>query len=114
MSDTDSQSASNGGQQGDAQNQQGDAQGGQVSQTRGGGGQQFADWLANSALRIGIVVAGLMLFLFALGQAVGFRMLDLFVQAVTSQTGRWLVVALFALLLIVVGQRGVKHMSAQN
>ncbi|PSQ00243.1 hypothetical protein BRC89_02630 [Halobacteriales archaeon QS_4_70_19] len=58
-----------------------------------------------------LVLIGFVLFLFALGQAVGFGLLDLFVDAVTSQTGRWLVVAGFALLLIFLGQQGLKRSS---
>ena len=38
----------------------------------------------------------------------------MFVGAVTSQTGRWLVVAAFALLLIFVGQQGVKYTSLSD
>jgi hypothetical protein len=71
----------------------------------------LTDWLASSALRASLVLIGFVLFLFALGQAVGFGLLDLFVDAVTSQTGRWLVVAGFALLLIFLGQQGLKRSS---
>lgn len=64
-------------------------------------------WFASAALRTGIIIIGFVLFLFALGQAVGFDLLDLVVDAVTSPTGRWIVVAIFALLLIAAASRGL-------
>lgn len=56
----------------------------------------------------GLIAIGFVLLLFALGQAVGFDLLGLFADAVSSQTGRWLVVAFFALLLIRVAERGLR------
>jgi len=91
--------------------QQGAGQRSGNGQQRTGRGQGLADWFANGALRTGIILVGFTLFLFALGQAVGLELLGMFVDAVTSQTGRWLVVAAFALVLIFVGQQGVKHSS---
>jgi hypothetical protein len=79
-----------------------------------GRGRSLTDWFANGAIRGGIVLVGFTLFLFALGQAVGLGLLDMFVGAVTSQTGRWLVVAAFALVLIFVGQQGVKYTSLSD
>lgn len=78
---------------------------------RGGGANQegAAGWFASAALRTGIVVIGFVLFLFALGQAVGFNLLDIFVTAVTSPTGRWIVVAVFALLLIAAAGKGLNR-----
>lgn len=64
--------------------------------------------LANAALRMGLLIVGLVLFLFALGQAVGLGLLSMFIDAVTSQTGRWLVVAFFGLLLIALAQQGFR------
>lgn len=90
--------------------QQGAGAGGGAPQ-RNGGPQSLSERFTTGALRIGIVLVGFLLFLFALGQAVGLELLDMFVSAVTSQTGRWLVVAVFALLLIVAGQQGVKRSS---
>ncbi|ELZ33450.1 hypothetical protein C474_05200 [Halogeometricum pallidum JCM 14848] len=62
---------------------------------------------AGAALRWGIGIAGFVLFLFALGQAVGLDLLGLFAEALSSQTGRWLAVAVFGLFLISVARRGV-------
>ncbi|WP_266076724.1 hypothetical protein [Haladaptatus caseinilyticus] len=67
-----------------------------------------SNWLAKTGLMSGLAVIGFVLLLFALGQAVGFDLLGLFAEAVSSQTGRWLVVALFALLLIGVAERGLR------
>ena len=69
----------------------------------------LSGWFANATARIGITIVGFALLLFALGQAVGADLLGLAVDAVTSQTGRWLVVAAFALLLIVGAQRGLRR-----
>ncbi|MDS0294302.1 hypothetical protein [Halogeometricum luteum] len=62
---------------------------------------------AGAAVRWGIGITGFVLFLFALGQAVGLDLLGLFAEALSSQTGRWLAVAVFALFLISVARRGV-------
>ena len=64
-----------------------------------------ADRVADTALRMGLAIVGFVLLLFALGQAVGFDMLYLVADALSSQTGRWLLVALFALLLIALAAR---------
>ena len=66
-----------------------------------------SDWFADAAIRAGLMVIGVVLLLFALGQAVGLPLLELASAALTSQTGQWLVVAFFAVLLIGAAQRGV-------
>jgi hypothetical protein len=63
--------------------------------------------MASTAIRAGLTLVGIVLLLFALGQAVGLPLLELVTQALTSQTGQWLVVAFFAVLLIGAAQRGV-------
>ena len=60
------------------------------------------------AVRVRLALVGFVLFLFALGRPVGFDLLELFAEAVSSRTGRWLVVALFALLLVALAQRGIR------
>lgn len=62
---------------------------------------------AASALRIGLALLGIVLLLFALGQAVGLDLLGWVADALSTRMGQWLVVAFFALLLIVVALRGV-------
>lgn len=59
-----------------------------------------AGWLANTTIRWALVIVGTLLLLFALGQAFDTPLLAWTVDAVTSETGRWLVVALVALALI--------------
>lgn len=86
----------------------------ETEQERPTGGEQRRDdpegatasrWFAATALRTGLTLVGIVLLLFALGQAVGLPLLDMATEALTSQTGRWLVVAFFALLLIAAAQR---------
>jgi uncharacterized membrane protein YdjX (TVP38/TMEM64 family) len=60
---------------------------------------------AVSAARLGLVFIGLVLLLFALGQAVGLNLLELAAEAISSRIGRWLVVAFFAVLLIAIPAR---------
>ena len=57
-------------------------------------------WLASTAIRWALVVVGFVLLLFALGQAFDTPFLGWVVDAATSETGRWFVVALVALGLI--------------
>lgn len=57
-------------------------------------------WLANTAIRWGLVFVGVLLLLFALGQAFDTPFLAWVVDAATSETGRWIIVALVALALI--------------
>jgi hypothetical protein len=64
-------------------------------------------WFATTALRGGLTLIGVVLLLFALGQAVGLPLLELVTSALTSQTGQWLVVAFFAILLIGAAQKAV-------
>ncbi|MFC6732204.1 MULTISPECIES: hypothetical protein [unclassified Haladaptatus] len=100
----------NSGQQ--RSNQQSATQQGGTQQGAGQQGQQpaqtsQASWFANTAIRVGVVLIGFVLLLFALGQAVGANLLGMVAEALSSQTGQWLVVAFFALLLIGAAQRGV-------
>lgn len=67
--------------------------------------QEPSKWIANTAVRMGLTIIGVFLLVFALGQAFGLPLLELTIDALTSQTGRWLVVAFFALLLIGAAQR---------
>lgn len=62
-------------------------------------------WFANTAVRVGLTIIGIALLLFALGQAFGLPLLAAAVEALSSETGRWLVVAFFAILLIGAAQR---------
>lgn len=68
--------------------------------------ERAGEWFAESTLRIALAVFGFVLLLFALGQAVGIDLLGMVVSALSTQMGRWLVVAFFALAIIVVAVRG--------
>lgn len=71
-----------------------------------GRAEHAGEWFAESTLRIALGVFGFVLLLFALGQAVGIDLLGMVVDALSTQMGRWLVVAFFALAIIVVAVRG--------
>lgn len=103
-----------GGSQGQGQGGQGQRQG-QGGQGQGRGGQQtgvtgvgsdIATWFAASALRIGIALIGFIVLLVALGQLVGMNLLGFVADALTSGVGRWIAVAIFAILLIALALRG--------
>jgi hypothetical protein len=64
-------------------------------------------WFASTAVRAGLTLVGLVVLLFALGQAFGLPLLEVVTDALTSQTGQWLVVAFFAVLLIGAAQKVV-------
>ena len=65
-----------------------------------------AEWFAASTLRIALAIVGFVVLLFALGQAAGVDLLGMVADALDTTIGRWLVVALFGLLLIALALRG--------
>lgn len=69
--------------------------------------ESATSWFASAAVRFGLTIVGVVVLLFALGQAVGLPLLELATAALTSQMGQWLVVAFFAILLIGAAQKGV-------
>lgn len=84
-------------------------EGGQASGATDGNpatGEDATGWFARSTLRVGLAIIGLVLLLFALGQAVGMDLLGVVVDALSTTVGRWLAIAFFALVLIVVALRG--------
>ncbi len=64
--------------------------------------------IAASTVRLGLLVLGLLLLLYAVGQAVGFDVLAMISEALDTQMARWLIVAFFALILITVALRGFR------
>lgn len=66
-------------------------------------------FFAHGIVRIGLVVLGTVLLLFALGQAFGFDLLGAVAEFLTTETGRWLAVAFFALVLISVAAGGWRY-----
>ncbi len=65
-----------------------------------------ATMITRSLLRIALALVGFILLLFALGQAFGLDLLGMFAEFTQTWTGQWLLVAVFALLLIVLSMRG--------
>lgn len=65
-----------------------------------------ADWLTQSALRVGLALLGVVLLLYALGRLVGVDLLAMLADALTSEWGRWIAVAVVALALIGLALRG--------
>lgn len=63
------------------------------------------DRFARATVRWAVVLVGFAVLLFALGQAFGVPLLGLVVDGLTTQTGRWLVVAFAALLVIAAATR---------
>lgn len=61
---------------------------------------------ARGIVRLGPVVLGTVLLLFALGQAFGLDLLGMVADFLATQTGQWLAVAFFALVLIGVAAGG--------
>lgn len=69
-------------------------------------------WFMGSALRMGLVVLGFIILVFALGQATGVDLFAIIGEALNTETGRWLAIAFFALLLIfgaLAGFRSRRH-----
>lgn len=63
-------------------------------------------WFAESTIRLALAVLGVILLLFAVGQMVGIDILGAIATALDTRIGQWLLVAIFALFLIVVALRG--------
>lgn len=82
------------------------ADGGAPAENRGG--SDFTEWLTSAAVRTVLVVVGVVILLFALGQLVGIDLLGLTAEALSSELGRWLLIAAFGLLLIGLAQRGFR------
>lgn len=72
------------------------------------GGDKAVEAIATSTVRLGLLILGLLLLLYAVGQAVGFDVLALISDALDTQEARWLIVAFFALILITLSLRGFK------
>lgn len=71
-------------------------------------GDEAVEAIAASTVRLGLLVLGILLLLYATGQAVGFDVLALTSEALDTQEARWLIVAFFALILITISLRGFR------
>ena len=74
--------------------------------SRGSG--DAVETVATSTVRLGLFVLGVLLLLYAVGQAVGFDVLAMASDALDTQEARWLIVAFFALVLITLSFRGFR------
>lgn len=66
-------------------------------------------FFARGIVRMGLVVLGTVLLLFALGQAFGLDLLGMVADFLATETGQWLAVAFFALVLISVAAGGWRY-----
>lgn len=64
--------------------------------------------VASSAVRIGLLILGVILLLYATGQAMGMDVLAMVSEQLDTQEIRWLIVAFFALVMITVALRGFR------
>ena len=103
------------------QSQQGTARGQQTQDAQQGSGQgtppqqnqpsrrqtprstteEVGGWFTETIVRAGILVIGVAVMLFAIGQAVGANLVEPLAEFFTSGTGAWFVVAFIALLVMV-------------
>lgn len=63
-------------------------------------------WFAQSTVRVGLGLLGIVLLLFALGQATGLDLLGFLTAALARTTVQWLIVAVLAVLLILIALYG--------
>lgn len=68
-----------------------------------------AEWVASTALRLGLAVLGIVLLVFAVGQILDVPLFDVLDDALSSQVVLWIVVGLFALLLLGLAARGFSY-----
>lgn len=68
--------------------------------------EKQATIITRSILRIALALVGFLLLLFALGQAFGLDILGMFAEFTQTWTGQWLLVAIFALALIIIALKG--------
>ena len=64
--------------------------------------------VASSTVRIGLLILGVILLLYAAGQAMGMDVLAMISEQLDTQEIRWLIVAFFALVMITVALRGFR------
>jgi hypothetical protein len=68
-----------------------------------------AEWVASTALRLGLAILGIALLVFAVGQILDVPLFDVLDDALSSQVVLWIVVGLFALLLLGLAARGFSY-----
>lgn len=86
-----------------AQNQQ--AQNQQAQSQQRDTAEQVASWFTETLVRTAVAVFGVALLLLALGQLVGVNLLSIVGEFLASGVGVWLIIAFFAMLLIVAASK---------
>ena len=76
--------------------------------TRKGGRdrEDAVEAVASSTVRVLLGVLGILLLLFAIGQVVGVDAMAMLSDALATQEARWMLVALFAIVMIALAIRG--------
>ncbi|EJN57255.1 hypothetical protein [Halogranum rubrum] len=67
--------------------------------------EEVASWFTETLVRTAVAVFGVALLLLALGQLVGVNLLSTVAEFLASSVGVWLVIAFFAMLLIVAASK---------
>jgi len=67
---------------------------------RASGMGAFVGWATETVLRLIVALVGVVLLLFALGRIVGINLYSMLLDLLQSEAGRWSIVAVFAVLLI--------------
>ena len=67
--------------------------------------EQVASWFTETLVRTAVAVFGVALLLLALGQLVGVNLLSIVGEFLASGVGVWLIIAFFAMLLIVAASK---------
>lgn len=75
--------------------------------------EEYTGWFASSALRMGLAIVGFFLLLAALGQLSGIDLIGMGADALNTSAGRWFVVAVVAIVLMVVAARGFSNMGPE-
>lgn len=70
--------------------------------------EEAVEAIAASTVRLGLAILGIILVLFAVGQALGFDALAIFGEALDTREARWMIVAFFGLILLAVSLRGFR------
>ncbi|WP_394743019.1 hypothetical protein [Natronococcus roseus] len=66
-------------------------------------------WMASTAAQTIVMLVGLVVVLFAVGQAVGADLLGMVGDALATQTGQWFAVAGIAMILVIAALRAISY-----
>ncbi|SDJ90529.1 hypothetical protein SAMN04515672_1776 [Natronorubrum texcoconense] len=69
-------------------------------------------WVVSTVMQTLVAIVGLVVVLFALGQAIGTDLLGMTAQALSTQTGQWLVIAVVAFIGMGAAMRAMRFTRA--